>query len=234
MNRDKVTVIVGSEAIPFDFPKDVLCRDSGYFRACFNGSFDEAKKRRSCHPDVEVATFEAFAHWLYFKEVVFEDGTKEFCTVKDKDETDDIDHTKTEEAIKIYIFADRFDVRGLRYDIFGIISSYWAVCCYIPALETIRYALENLPDGSPLRKYFIDLMVYKWANNEDGLERFKSQGLNFSPEVLWHLLVRCKVRLWTERENLRDRAPYIEDICQYHEHQSSEDKAACKFRKSGL
>lgn len=59
-----VVIVVGAEEVVFTFPKDLVCYNSRYFEAGFNGNFKESEGKIEMKED-SVAAFEMMAQWIY-------------------------------------------------------------------------------------------------------------------------------------------------------------------------
>jgi hypothetical protein len=183
---------------------------SGYFRAIFQGGFEEEQSRTTNLPDIEPEHFALALQWFYTGQVVFSDGSK-FVGVDD-DKT-------FNEAIQMFLFADQYDTRALRRDIFDILAN----SAFRYSLDTVPVAkaLSQLPESSGLYKLFADLVIYNWkpCNKQDAIE------------VASYLPAAVAGRLFFEglepSETRVKKAPYDKDMCQYHEHLNNGEREKC-------
>ena len=65
LNEDMVNIFVGAERTKFHLHRDLLCNQSDYFRACFEGDFKEAQQKELSLPEDNAESFELFVTWLY-------------------------------------------------------------------------------------------------------------------------------------------------------------------------
>lgn len=70
-----VTLRVGQEAELFVTLKSVLCSRSEYFRAAFEGRFEEQTSRETSLPDVEAKHFGLILQWFYSGRILFSNGS---------------------------------------------------------------------------------------------------------------------------------------------------------------
>ena len=171
---------------------------------------------------------------------------------------------------ELYILADAYDTRRFRTAIIKVIQiralQYTPEVYALPNPEDLGYALQALPNTSPLYKFLIDLMTYllnpsstyparEWASvpadaivaswlkmkQLDALHRCRDckdipflrnrrdcecVGLRQQCERCQDL--RCKSLSHPDIET--DEAPYYRDICQYHEHETKEERDLCVMR----
>lgn len=141
--------------------------------------------------DVNVWTFATFAHWLYSRALLF------------KDDKEDIDFSDEEVITDSYIFGDRFGVLDFSRAVFDIVLAYcvgkdlrlWSIDfakseTKLPSVQAISHALTNLPDVSPLHRFLLDFMGYRW-----NIFLCDERSLNATVELLApRLLVQLLVR----------------------------------------
>jgi len=65
MDPEMVTIKVDTEEKPFPIQKELLMYQSKYFRAAFEGGFNEADDRTVTLEDVDEDLFRLFSNWLY-------------------------------------------------------------------------------------------------------------------------------------------------------------------------
>lgn len=141
-----VTLKVGSEAKRFLIHKDVLSKQSPYFRAALaEGRWKESQDNTVELDDADPKIFKYFlVEWLYTGKL-------------DKDLTDTT-------CIKGYIFADRYDFPKLRYDVIARIYGDYAKelpeC--LPSYDAIILAFESLPARCKLCEFLVDLYGSRW------------------------------------------------------------------------
>lgn len=93
-----VVIRVGPEAYPFHTFKELLCHDSSFFKAAFEGQFLEATKQTVSLPEDDVDTFKIYQTWLTTTQLRynFDDGDWWLCFTK------------------LWVFADKIGAVTLR------------------------------------------------------------------------------------------------------------------------
>lgn len=137
--------------------KDLLCQHSKYFHKAFN--FDGTEKASSIHhlPDdagVTESTVNIFLRWLYYQRIQFEDGKYT------------LDDSNLNQALELYIFADRYDTLLLRRACIDLLFGY--ICIRRDRQGTLRSRArlwspefmdkvhDSLPESSPLSRMIAD------------------------------------------------------------------------------
>lgn len=67
--KDIITIYVGPNATPFYVYKELVCRDSSFFRAALAGSFIEGESQTVSLPEDEVPVFKVYQTWLNAQEL---------------------------------------------------------------------------------------------------------------------------------------------------------------------
>ena len=101
LHRSIVTLQVGADKYPFYIHKGLLCRDSHFFKAAFDGSFEEATTGTLHLKEDDVEEVKIFEEWLYHPNKL------EFP--KDHDEPSFL-------LIKLFCFAHRVGIESLQND----------------------------------------------------------------------------------------------------------------------
>ena len=102
-----VSLKVGDNLETFQLHRDLLCRESLYFRKAFNGSFRESEIKSSTLQDVRTDDFRIFAAWLYSGRLCFvpqTEGQEMSDESKGKDEAED--EKALSATIEIPLFAE--------------------------------------------------------------------------------------------------------------------------------
>lgn len=152
--------------------------------------------------------------------------------------------------IRLYVLADRFDIRELRADsIDALIHATTDSKSKICDSEVVRYIYLNTPSTSKLRKFVVHCASYDLCFDEDA-----SEWVTYPVEFLSHVMVTNSRRLPDkqcqkcyeaaleympkapqndERNPKEDLPPYNTDFCFYHEHPGEEEREACRLRREG-
>jgi hypothetical protein len=152
--------------------------------------------------------------------------------------------------VKLYVLADRFDVRELRTDSLDTLIRATEDDVSVCRSNIIRYIYLNTPPGSKLRTYVVHLAAFGLAFSED-----ISVWTTYPAEFLAAVMIKNSRRLPDkqcktcygdaleekfmlaheigERNTEQDLPPYATDLCFYHEHLNKEEREACRLRREG-
>lgn len=161
--------------------------------------------------------------------------------------------------VKLYILADRFDVRGLRADSLDALLNLLDVQNATFDSTDIHYIFQNTSAAAKLRRMVIDSTVYRHYFHSD-----PSQYEELPKEFLAAVMVASSRRLPSQLckkchkealgecdsddsddsdssydsddsagEDEGDIAPYKKDCCLYHEHPDEEEREACRSSRKG-
>jgi hypothetical protein len=189
----------------------LLCFYSDFFRAALEGSFKEAKEGKIELSDVTIDTFEAFQVWLY---------SQSLRNIEEpQDSSKPLKLPGFGTLARLWVFGDKYQIPLLQN-------------CAIDALRqkeieensfhvvAVAIAYENTMDGSPLRKFVIDLCVFRMHHSGDEKRIFKDSNLgNWSKEACVDF-IRCMSNAW-ERKLPTNILPE-RTKCHYHVHAEGE------------
>lgn len=150
--------------------------------------------------------------------------------------------------IKLYIFADRLDIRQLRADSMDSLIGTCDANHRNWGLTIVRYIYSNTASMSGLRRYIAHHTAYSHVFREDA-----SAWDAYPPEFLAAVMVINGRRLpnqqcdhcykkamgylvSSEYDDVckqEDLAPYGRDLCFYHEHPDDTEREACRLRREG-
>lgn len=130
----------------------------------------------------------------------------------------------------LYIFADRFDVPGLRELIISRVWQHFVPDAYCMTYVDIALAFRSLPISSPLCRLYMDICSTTWDAASDQKCPIE-QKLRAKVPPSFFFVLAAKLQ-----EELKGaRVETIEAICTYHEHALDDDaKALCKKRLKAL
>jgi hypothetical protein len=154
-----------------------------------------------------------------------------------------------EVLVKLYVLADRFDIRELRadsLDALGHATQNKSALCHS---MVVRYIYMNTPSGSKLRQYIVHCAAYGLDFSE-GVSIWLTYPLEFLAAVMvtngrrlpikqccdcYHAALEMAPVLGSdeddERDSEEDSPPYKRDMCFYHEHPDEEEREACRLRR---
>ena len=136
---------VGPEAVNFGVHKGLLCRESAYFRSCFNGTFMEAREGRVTLEDEDPEVFKRFNEWLYTGKVLYDDETYE--------------NVSFTPLLDLYVFAERRLMPRLQNACIDALISKNKESPHLPPGLAIQYVWDHTFVSSPMRRLLVDLHV---------------------------------------------------------------------------
>ncbi|TLD25759.1 actin binding protein [Venturia nashicola] len=201
--------------------RSLLCLRSEYFRALFNGNFEESASRTSSLPDIDPLIFGLVVQWLHTDRVVFSDGT-------DALPLDLASPGTFLEAIKMFVFADQYDTRSLRLALFDKIASVFTATATIRTADFVAtaQAIMMLPEASGLRRLLVDHLLWRWG--PESVCNATDVVRHLPPEISGELIFEDRGSLGTPiRTRKRRDEPWQKDMCQYHEHLNDRERKDC-------
>jgi hypothetical protein len=210
-----VTIKVGpaENTQQFVVPREYLISVSEYFENAFNGTLAETDSKEISLSDVLPTTFSIFHEWLCARKLSDSCGLQYHATIGSMCE-------KGNELLRVYSFADEYDVPQLRRD---------ATDAYVDMMDqnvltlsrgNCILAYDLLPESSPMRAAIVDLWSSKWSGTLQPQDNALPSSFvlelaaNFA-ECRWRSFGVCA----SPRNNL----------CKYHEH---DDEAATEIPNS--
>ncbi|KAK5715384.1 hypothetical protein LTR15_010027 [Elasticomyces elasticus] len=145
--------------------------------------------------------------------------------------------------IELHIFADKYDTRRLRNKVMELIqikSFLVEPTIYLRPSDLDNATVYNsLPESSGLSKFMVDLQVYSTVPPRSEAEYDGT----LPPRMLYRLmsqatqLARCfrcadcttgqPCDCRSHRDIKSTKAPYVGNLCAYHEHETEEEKKLC-------
>ncbi|XTI89530.1 hypothetical protein V2W45_1241817 [Cenococcum geophilum] len=218
MSQTIVTLNVGPNEQCFHVHRDLLMYYSPYFKAAFNSSFN-AEERAIPIPDVKVSTFYMFMDWLYTERLP--------RTKKEVDETGVLggrelvsSYTGLEFA-ELYIFADMYDVPGLRRQVMDRIFA----ASVLPKYAVVVLAFAKLPTTTPLCRFFVDVYCQRFRESDDD-ESERKQREKLPHEFLLGVMLR-HAKIMGRLRAKEMTSSYKLHMCDYHEHETEEERQLC-------
>ncbi|KAF1946163.1 hypothetical protein EJ02DRAFT_418927 [Clathrospora elynae] len=220
-NTMHATILVGPSKACWTLPLDLLTHASPFFRAALTGNFLEAKTKTVTLPCEDPQIFEFFVHWLYTSR--FPALTDAPSLVAEWDPQEPGGETKTHNLVHLHVFCDRYQIRTLRIKTMEELYVHMedpALNTFLPDLEIVQYAYENLGDDeAPLCRFLVDAQCH-WASSQSwGADDTGGWPLGFLTGVL---------RLYSVfAQGSGGRESYL-DACDYHEHGDEGERKACE------
>ncbi|KAG9593358.1 hypothetical protein KCU77_g6473, partial [Aureobasidium melanogenum] len=209
--KETVSLLVGPNKEKYNLHKDLLCFYSGFFRAAFEGSFKEADEGKIELPDVKAEIFEVFQVWLYSHSL------RDADNYKDSSRRPQLLPCRT--LAHLWVFGDKYQIPLLQND---------SIDALLAKLEeenqadvaVVHIAYQSTMQGSPLRRFAIDLCVFRMGHQPGERTIFKEPDYsNWSVDALVDF-ARCMSNAWQLR--LPWRTLPLRDKCHYHIHANGE------------
>jgi hypothetical protein len=203
--------VVGTSKQPFIVHKGLLCFYSDFFRAAFEGSFKEATERKIELSDVEVETFEAFQVWLY---------SQSLHNIEDSQDSSQPSKLPSWQILtRLWVFGDKHQIPLLQNCTIDamlqkeIEENRFSVC-------VVALAYENTMHGSPLRKFVIDLCVFRMIHHLHENSVFRDSNMDSWCKEALVDFGRCMSDAWDRK---LPRRVFPENTkCHYHVHAEGE------------
>ncbi|TGO34766.1 hypothetical protein BHYA_0183g00180 [Botrytis hyacinthi] len=219
---EMVDLIVGPEEALFRVHKSFLCNKIPYFDRMFNGGFIEAKENSAKFPEDGPESFDILIEWVYsgyirFYEVGVSDSPESWNFIRFYALAEKLGLTQLEDhALDLYRQSSK--VKNATFDM------SWATKAY-----------EITPQGSALRRYAIQVLVWRFHTQEDSdfnvndhfIQTMESDHDLFTDFML-ALRKHVKVVTPTDPRIIDPQIPVTR--CEYHGHTKDED--CYKFRRT--
>ncbi|THW20422.1 hypothetical protein D6D23_06843 [Aureobasidium pullulans] len=184
--------------------KELLCFFSPYYKAALKGNFTEATTD-SLQVDLTDKGLKMFVRWIYTGEVA-----SPRCFPR---------------YFSLYIFADLVDIVALQRMIMTRIQGYSED---LPEYSTVKLALMNLPESSPLRAWILDVYISHWEPAYDDCDPYPTDTASDPDNTLAAFMYQV-ARGLAVRESVNTAGCLCcYSDCKYHEHESKEEwEATC-------
>ena len=198
--------------------KAFLCHKIPYFDKMFNGGFNEASTNKATFPDDEPQAFEVLMEWVYTGELlpIFEEPKK-----------------LSWNPSKVYKPADKICLPYLQDQIIDAWQASMVKTNIVIGFENIREIYDITPDGSKLRKFGLDMMVYAYKELSTATRQESWSGerawiaVQNCPELGKEFLTELRKVLFTSVSD-----PRTGSACTYHCHGKG-DKCGAKKSTGG-
>ncbi|KAG9520136.1 hypothetical protein KCU93_g7762, partial [Aureobasidium melanogenum] len=206
----EITVGVGTSAVVFNLPKELLCQSSTYFRAALNSGFSETITQRIVLDDEDPDIFRTYALWLFQEEL------KRDCL----DEVSQVER----HLFYLYIFADKRGIVKLANDVVTMMASYWDNTAI--DMSVTREFLPLISSQCTLYRLTLDSLLLESRGSAWSEEKWEQFGRH--PQDVMLELFR-KERHFPDSFCHPDEC--FKSICHYHEHNGDvTEQADCAHR----
>jgi hypothetical protein len=168
-----VHIIVGKEQQDFCIHKDLICHYSQYFTNGFTGGLEEGMTNIMKLPEVNVEVFKRTCsgdkyperlplrskHLIDFTYAVFQGWL--YTQVVFNNLADQADWPKTNDLMKLYVFADMARIPNLKNECIEAINVISGIDEAFP-VETIPYVYKNTQKGSLIRRFIVDSLAWEY------------------------------------------------------------------------
>ena len=211
-------IYVGPKRVVFGVHKGLLCRESKYFQAAFNGSFSETEKGSIELPEEEPVVSDIVYTWLYSTKLAQPlDGKNLNCNV----------YT----LVDLFIFGDKYDMPALCNRVMDQFSHVANLHKQLPA--NLCHIYNNTPKGSPLRRA-ISAMLVKYPAGLKYLCDEEAELFLTCPEFLLDLtkvLATKGAQTWCHKPNIMSLQP---NPCEFHRHEDGEHERCYALTSNNL
>ena len=145
-----VALVVGETKTAFQVHEADLFEASPFFKAAFTSNFRERSERTMTLPEDDEVIFDLFVNWLYSQRYDIPSPPKD---PKEK-------HKKYLEPIKLFVLAEKYDVRSLRNLVVSQLFLAMKTRGKIPSLDTVPYAYKHTSQNSTIRKLLTERLTY--------------------------------------------------------------------------
>lgn len=205
-----MTIEAGPDRKKYLLHKAFLTHYSEYFRNALKGPWKEAEEGVIPLEDIDLGVLNIFTNWLYTQEPPV---GRDWCVVADIQ--DDMRSTAMTSLLmcKAVAFGDRFMAPKFYRDVNNRLAKRFHK--QPPHYSTIIYAFENMPADRPLLKLLVDSHCRWWnLSMDEGAEQ------ELQTQLPHEFLLRVM------RTFGKDAKKTLK-ICDYHEHETGEEKARC-------
>ena len=151
--QDIVTIYVGSQRTPFYVYKELLCKDSRFFKAMLNSPFREGEEQSASLEEDEVPVFKVYQTWLNTHQLRYNFDSDEWWL----------------HLSKLWIFADKIQASNFKN---RVVDSFFSVFVgnlglAFATADTVNYVYDNTTVVSYLRRLFIRFYLHMFDHKID-------------------------------------------------------------------
>ena len=143
-----VTLVVGETKAAFQVHEANLFEASPFFKAAFTSDFRERSEQTMTLPEDDEVIFELFVNWLYGQRYDISSPPA--------------DRTMFLEPIKLFVLADKYDVRSLKNLVVSQLFFAIKTVAKPPTLDEVSYAYKHTSQKSTLRELLTDLLTTRF------------------------------------------------------------------------
>lgn len=217
-----VDLIVGPKEALFRVHKSFLCNKIPYFDKMFNGGFMEARENSAKFPEDDPQSFDILIEWVY-------SGCVRFYDVGTKDTHENWDF------LRLYALAEKLGLTQLEDHALDLYRQSSEVKNATFDMTWATRTYEITPLGSALRRYAIQVMVWRFHTQEnseiDANDRFtETLETNHDLFIDFMLALRKHVNVVQPTDPTVIDSNIPATRCEYHGHRKDEE--CYKFKRT--
>ena len=203
-----VDIYVGAERKKFRLHRDVLCGRSDYFKACFEGNFNEAQQKELSLPEDDIKSFALFVGWMY-------GGFLKRVNSKDE----------IPAYFRLVVFANKLCLEYLQNEAMDCILRFHRTNPVGIDYQTLHYLYENTSNQDCIRLYSLAIVAWAavsehWVGLPESYHHLVREGGDLAVDFAHSLLVLEDVTKGDD-EIIRKYDPRRLSNCTYHKHTST-------------
>ncbi|KAF7900303.1 uncharacterized protein EAF01_007605 [Botrytis porri] len=219
---EMVDLIAGPGEALFRVHKSFICNKISYFDKMFNGGFKEAKENSARFPEDIPESFDILIEWVYSGHIRFY-------------EVEVSARPESWNFLCFYALAEKLGLTQLEDRALDVYRQSCKAKNATFSMDWATRAYQITPQGSALRRYAIQVLVWRFHTQEDlgfnlndhFIKAMQSDSDIFTDFML-ALLKHVKVAIPTDPRVTDPRIPATK--CEYHNHTKDED--CYKFRRT--
>lgn len=158
----------------FGVHKDVICKDSDFFRAACSTNWLEGQEKLVRLPEVKPSVFQVYLDWAYTGILAVEDA-----------QTPEEDRGRSSSGIiDVYLLGDVLGDVKLRNQAMQLLNTH-VIEHKLPSYHSIRKIFRNTPTNSNLRKWAVDVVIMRYDR-----DRFAQHAANYPAEFVAQMAMR--------------------------------------------
>lgn len=252
IGNETITLEVGVSKTRHVVHRDLLIKESPYFKAMFEGPWKDGTGGIVPLQLADSAVMPFFLDWLYFRQMPDYSNREigpgsdsclncgqQCVSLVDKDDlpfdlenlTDEedarlevvINDPEIDQNLHLYVFADQYDFPVLRKAL--VQDKWWDLIENedMPFYASVIKCFRHLPAHSPMSRLLMDAYVASWAAKDDSICPYEMKLRVKLPSNFTFMLA---AKLGMKATN--PQPPYIGPVCEYHEHpQDDQARRAC-------
>ncbi|EKD17265.1 hypothetical protein MBM_04842 [Drepanopeziza brunnea f. sp. 'multigermtubi' MB_m1] len=205
-SQQLVTLFAAAEEQKFVVHKEFACHYSPVLKAAFNSQFMEGQTQEYRLRDTTKEALHQLVHWFYFQKL----DTMELTEKNRYDGPENYIEERMAENIilaKTWVLADKLLIGKLQDQIIDEIVRI-RDHSHLLSSSVLKYVYDNTPEGSPLRRLYVDLFV-RYGKPR----RYESKSDRYPKEMLFDVVSKFSAVIPTFISSTRTPS---KDLSLYH------------------